>query len=161
MALVSVEAVNGLPPAAAKGRPRFDDLNPIYPNQRFRLEDGDTSETARIIDLVSPIGKGQRGLVVALPKAGKTMVLATIARAIAAAYPEVHLMLVLVGERPEEVTRREDLLMGPDEHAAVVSLRRALAALDPQHALELLIDKTTGPNGELLRQVRSANPSRG
>ncbi|MFZ0080552.1 MAG: hypothetical protein WAL13_15730, partial [Trebonia sp.] len=91
--LASVDTVNGLPVAEGGpgGRRRFDDLTPIYPNQRFRLEDGDPSPTARIIDLVSPIGKGQRGLIVAPPKAGKTTVLKTIAHAIATAYPEVHL----------------------------------------------------------------------
>jgi len=302
--LASVTAINGLPPDMVTRRPRFDDLTPVYPNQRFRLEDGDPSPAARIIDLVSPIGKGQRGLIVAPPKAGKTTVLKTIAHAIAAAYPEVHLMMVLVGERPEEVTdlrrsvrgqviastfdqspddhvraaelaiehakrlaelgrdvvvmldsltrlgraynlaapassrtlsggvaasalqpprqflgaarcleeggsltilstalidtgsqldnvlfeefkgtgnmelrlrrdlaekrifpaidpvpsgtRRDDLLMDPAEHAAVVSLRRALAALDSQHALELLLDKTSVPNERLLRQVHAA-----
>jgi len=301
--LLTVESVNGLPAAKARHRPDFDSLTPVYPNQRFRLEDGDPSPAARIIDLVSPIGKGQRGLIVAPPKAGKTTVLKTIAHAIATAHPEVHLMLVLVGERPEEVTdlrrtvrgeviastfdqapadhikaaelaierakrlaelgrdvvvmldsltrlgraynlaapassrtlsggvaasalqpprkflgaarcleeggsltilstalidtgslldnvlfeefkgtgnmelrlrrdlaekrlfpaidpmpsgtRREDLLMDPAEHAAVVSLRRALAALDSQHALELLLDKTTGPNEQFLRQIKS------
>jgi transcription termination factor Rho len=303
-ALLTVESVNGLPAAEARHRPHFDDLTPVYPNQRFRLEDGDQSRTARIIDLVSPIGKGQRGLIVAPPKAGKTTVLKTIAHAIATAYPDVDLMLVLVGERPEEVTdlrrtvrgeviastfdqspgdhikaaelaierakrlaelgrdvvvmldsltrlgraynlaapassrtltggvavsalqpprqflgaarcleeggsltilstalidtgsqldnvlfeefkgtgnmelrlrrdlaekrmfpaidplpsgtRREDLLMDPAEHAAVVSLRRALAALDSQHALELLLDKTAAPNEQFLRQVAAA-----
>jgi transcription termination factor Rho len=302
--LLTVESVNGLPAAEARHRPHFDSLTPIYPNQRFRLEDGDPSRTARIIDLVSPIGKGQRGLIVAPPKAGKTTVLKTIAHAIATANPEVHLMLVLVGERPEEVTdlrrtvrgeviastfdqspgdhikaaelaierakrlaelgrdvvvmldsltrlgraynlvapassrtltggvavsalqpprqflgaarcleeggsltilstalidtgsqldnvlfeefkgtgnmelrlrrdlaekrmfpaidpvpsgtRREDLLMDPAEHAAVVSLRRALAALDSQHALELLLAKTSVPNVQFLRQVSAA-----
>ena len=302
--LLTVESVNGLPVAEATHRPSFDDLTPVYPNQRFRLEDGDPSRAARIIDLVSPIGKGQRGLIVAPPKAGKTTVLKTIAHAIATAYPEVHLMLVLVGERPEEVTdlrrtvrgeviastfdqspsdhikaaelaierakrlaelgrdvvvmldsltrlgraynlaapassrtltggvavsalqpprqflgaarcleeggsltilstalidtgsqldnvlfeefkgtgnmelrlrrdlaekrifpaidpvpsgtRREDLLMDPAEHAAVVSLRRALAVLDSQHALELLLEKTTVPNEQFLRQVSAA-----
>jgi len=301
-ALTDVTAVNGLPPDQA--RHYFDDLTPIYPNQRFRLEDGDPSPAARIIDLVSPIGKGQRGLIVAPPKAGKTTVLKTIAHAIAAAYPNVELMLVLVGERPEEVTdlrrsvrgevisstfdqspadhvlaaelaierakrlaelgrdvvvmldsltrlgraynlaapassrtlsggvaasalqpprqflgaarcleeggsltilstalidtgsqldnvlfeefkgtgnmelrlrrdlaekrlfpaidpvasgtRRDDLLLEPAEHAAVISLRRALAALDPQHALELLLEKTIEPNADFLRQVRQS-----
>jgi transcription termination factor Rho len=300
--LADVTAVNGLSLEEARARRHFDDLTPIYPNQRFRLEDGDPSPAARIIDLVSPIGKGQRGLIVAPPKAGKTTVLKTIAHAIATAYPDVHLMLVLVGERPEEVTdlrrsvrgevvsstfdqspadhvlaaelaierakrlaelgrdvvvmldsltrlgraynlaapassrtlsggvaasalqpprqflgaarcleeggsltilstalidtgsqldnvlfeefkgtgnmelrlrrdlaekrlfpaidpvpsgtRREDLLLDPAEHAAVISLRRALAALDPQHALELLLDKTSLPNSELLAQIR-------
>ncbi len=301
---ITVITVNGLPPDAAMLRPHFDDLTPVYPNERFRLEDGDPSPTARIIDLVSPIGKGQRGLIVAPPKAGKTTVLKTIAHAIATAYPDVHLMLVLVGERPEEVTdlrrsvrgevisstfdqspddhvraaelgisrakrlaelgrdvvvmldsltrlgraynlaapansrtlsggvaasalqpprqflgaarcleeggsltilstalidtgslldnvlfeefkgtgnmelrlrrdlaekrmfpaidpvpsgtRRDDLLMDPAEHAAVVSLRRALAALDSQHALELLLEKTASPNERLLRQIHAS-----
>ena len=300
--LADVTAVNGLPLDQARTRRHFDDLTPVYPHQRFRLEDGDPSPAARIIDLVAPIGKGQRGLIVAPPKAGKTTVLKTIAHAIATAYPDVQLMLVLVGERPEEVTdlrrsvcgevisstfdqspadhvlaaelaierakrlaelgrdvvvmldsltrlgraynlaapassrtlsggvaasalqpprqflgaarcleeggsltilstalidtgsqldnvlfeefkgtgnmelrlrrdlaekrlfpaidpvpsgtRREDLLLDPAEHAAVISLRRALAALDPQHALELLLEKTALPNSELLRQIR-------
>jgi transcription termination factor Rho len=302
--LVGVTTINGLPPDEAKVRPHFEDLTPVYPSERLRLEAGDTSPTARIIDLISPIGKGQRGLIVAPPKAGKTMVLKTIANAIANAYPEVHLMMVLVGERPEEVTdlqrsvrgevvfstfdqapddhvraaelaverakrlaelgrdvvvlldsltrlgraynlaapassrtltggvaasalqpprqflgaarcleeggsltilstalidtgsqldnvlfeefkgtgnmelrlrrdlaekrvfpavdaspsgtRRDDLLMNPAEHAAVVSLRRALASLDAQHALELLLDKTRQPNAEFLRQIRAS-----
>jgi transcription termination factor Rho len=301
--LAAVTAISGLPPAAARARPRFEDLTPVYPSERLRLETGDASPAARIIDLVSPIGKGQRGLIVAPPKAGKTMILKTIARAIATAYPEVHLMVVLVGERPEEVTdlqrsvrgevafstfdqspadhvraaelaverakrlaetgrdvvilldsltrlgraynlaapsgsrtltggvaasalqpprqflgaarnleeggsltilstaltdtgsqldnvlfeefkgtgnmelrlrrdlaekrvfpavdtapsgtRRDDLLMDPAEHAAVTSLRRALSGLDPQHALELLLDKTRQPTTEFLRQVRA------
>jgi transcription termination factor Rho len=303
-ALASVDHINGLTPDQARGRPRFEDLTPVYPRERYRLEAGDPSPAARIIDLVSPIGKGQRGLIVAPPKAGKTTVLRTIAHAIAVAYPEVELMLVLVGERPEEVTdlrrsvrgeviastfdqspadhikaaelaierakrlaetgrdvvvmldsltrlgraynlvapaggrtlsggvaasalqpprqflgaarcleeggsltilstalidtgsqldsvlfeefkgtgnmelrlrrdlaekrifpaidpvpsgtRREELLMDPAEHAAVVSLRRALAALDSQHALELLLDKTTTSNAALLRQITAS-----
>jgi transcription termination factor Rho len=102
--LVRVDTVNGMPPELAQARPHFDDLTPLYPDQRLRLEDGDASATARIIDLVAPIGKGQRGLIVSPPKAGKTMVLQAIANAIANSHPEVELMVVLVGERPEEVT---------------------------------------------------------
>jgi transcription termination factor Rho len=102
--LVRVDTVNGMPPELAQARPHFDDLTPLYPDQRLRLEDGDGSATARIIDLVAPIGKGQRGLIVSPPKAGKTMVLQAIANAIANSHPEVELMVVLVGERPEEVT---------------------------------------------------------
>ena len=102
--LVRVDTVNGMSPELARGRPHFDDLTPLYPQQRLRLEDGNTSATARIIDLVAPIGKGQRGLIVSPPKAGKTMVLQAIAAAIANSHPEVTLMVVLVGERPEEVT---------------------------------------------------------
>jgi transcription termination factor Rho len=302
--LADVLAINGMPFDQARSRRHFDDLTPVYPHERFRLEDGDPSPAARIIDLVSPIGKGQRGLIVAPPKAGKTTVLKTIAHAIGTAYPQVHLMLVLVGERPEEVTdlrrsvrgevisstfdqspadhvlaaelaierakrlaelgrdvvvmldsltrlgraynlaapassrtlsggvaasalqpprqflgaarcleeggsltllstalvdtgsqldnvlfeefkgtgnmelrlrrelaekrlfpaidpvpsgtRREELLLDPAEHAAVISLRRALAALDPQHALELLLEKTAGPNEQFLRQIRDS-----
>jgi transcription termination factor Rho len=302
--LTKVTIINGLAADVARKRPHFDDLTPVYPHQRFRLEDGDPSPTARIIDLVAPIGKGQRGLIVAPPKAGKTTVLKTIAHAIAIAHPDVHLMLVLVGERPEEVTdlrrsvrgevisstfdqspddhvraaelaierakrlaelgqdvvvmldsltrlgraynlaapansrtlsggvaatalqpprqflgaarcleeggsltilstalvdtgsqldnvlfeefkgtgnmelrlrrdlaekrlfpaidpvpsgtRREDLLLDRDELAAVISLRRALAALDSQHALELLLDKTSLPNQQFLSQIRQS-----
>jgi transcription termination factor Rho len=102
--LARVDTVNGMPPERAKNRPHFDDLTPVYPQQRLRLEDGDASPTARIIDLVAPIGKGQRGLIMSPPKAGKTTVLRAIATAIASSHPEVKLMVVLVGERPEEVT---------------------------------------------------------
>jgi transcription termination factor Rho len=102
--LARIEAVNGMEPARAKARPEFDELTPLYPQERLRLESGSASPTARIIDLMSPIGKGQRGLIVSAPKVGKTMVLKAIAAAIAASHPEVHLMVVLVGERPEEVT---------------------------------------------------------
>jgi len=99
-----VDAVNGIEPRLARARPVFDQLTPLYPQERLRLESGSASATARIIDLVSPIGKGQRGLIVSAPKAGKTMVLQAIAAAVAVGHPEVHLMVVLVGERPEEVT---------------------------------------------------------
>jgi transcription termination factor Rho len=103
-ALVRLDTVNGMPPAQAKARPHFDALTPLYPQERLRLESDRGSPVARIIDLVSPIGKGQRGLIVAPPKAGKTMLLQAIAAAVTASHPEVHLMAVLVGERPEEVT---------------------------------------------------------
>ena len=102
--LARVDTVNGMSPELARARPHFDDLTPLYPQERLRLEDGDASATARIIDLVAPIGKGQRGLIVSPPKAGKTLVLQAIATAIANSHPEVELMVVLVGERPEEVT---------------------------------------------------------
>ena len=300
--LTQVDLVNGLDPQQAAQRPHFAELIPLHPQERLRLESPGGAPTARIIDLVTPIGKGQRGLIVAPPKAGKTMVLQAIAAAVAANYPEIHLMVILIGERPEEVTelrrtvhgevisatfdqaaeehiavaelaierakrlvelgrdvvvlldsitrlgraynlaapassrtlsggvaasalqpprqflgaarcleeggsltilstalidtgsqldnvlfeefkgtgnmelrlrrdlaekrlfpaidpvpsgtRREDLLLDPAEHAAVISLRRALAALDPQHALELLLEKTSLPTSELLRQIR-------
>jgi transcription termination factor Rho len=128
--LVQVGAVNGQPPGRA--RPHFDDLTPLYPDQRLRLEDGDASATARIIDLIAPIGKGQRGLIVSPPKAGKTMVLQAIATAIANSHPEVELMVVLVGERPEEVTDLRRTIRGevifstfdqsPEDHIRVAEL---------------------------------------
>ena len=99
-----VDSVNGMQTVQAKDRRQFDELTPVYPRERLRLDSGSASVTARIIDLLSPVGKGQRGLIVSAPKAGKTMVLAAIAAALAASHPEVHLMVVLVGERPEEVT---------------------------------------------------------
>jgi transcription termination factor Rho len=105
--LATVATVNGAPAqpqTAATARPHFDQLTPVYADERIRLEAGSSSATSRIIDLVGPIGKGQRGLIVSPPKAGKTMLLKAIAHAITAGAPDVHLMLVLVGERPEEVT---------------------------------------------------------
>jgi transcription termination factor Rho len=102
--LAHLDTVNGLDASLANDRPDFGALTPLHPQERLRLESAGGSAIARIIDLVSPIGKGQRGLIVSPPKAGKTMVLAAIAAAIAANHPEVHLMVVLVGERPEEVT---------------------------------------------------------
>jgi transcription termination factor Rho len=102
--LLRVEAVNGLDPEAAKNRPHFDTLTPIFPNQMFNLETKPDILTTRLINLFSPIGRGQRGLIVSPPKAGKTTVLKHIANAITTNYPEVHLMVCLIGERPEEVT---------------------------------------------------------
>src|SRR5579859_7473224 len=153
--LRTVETVNGRPAAEARHRPSFDDLTPVYPNQRFRLEDGDPSATARIIDLVSPIGKGQRGLIVAPPKAGKTTVLKTIAHAIATAYPEVHLMLVLVGERPEEVTDLRRSVRGeviastfdqsPADHvrAAELAVERAKRLAELGRDVVVMLDSLT------------------
>ena len=308
-ALVRLDKVNGLDPEESLRRPEFSKLVPLYPQQRLRLETDPTNLATRIIDLISPIGKGQRGLIVSPPKAGKTMILQSIANAITKNNPECHLMVVLVDERPEEVTdmqrtvkgevihstfdhpaddhttvaelaierakrlaelgrdvvvmldsltrlgraynlaapaggrtltggvavsalqpprrflgaarcldeggsltilstvlvdtssaldsvlfeefkgtgnmelrlrrdlaekrifpaidpvpsgtRREELLMDPAEHAAVVTLRRMLAALDSQHAMELLLEKTTDSNQRLLAQVSATPPVRG
>ena len=102
--LEQVLLINGAQPRVAAARPGFEELTPIYPDERLRLESAPASATARIVDLLSPIGKGQRGLIVAAPKAGKTMMLTAIAQAIAGGHPEVQLIVVLVGERPEEVT---------------------------------------------------------
>ncbi len=102
--LLRVEAVNGLDPESAKQRPDFDKLTPIFPNVQFKLETKANILATRVLDLLAPIGKGQRGLIVSPPKAGKTTLLKQIANAISENYPEAHLMVVLIGERPEEVT---------------------------------------------------------
>jgi transcription termination factor Rho len=104
LALLKVEAVNGSEPEAAKVRIGFDNLRPRYPDGRLRLETSDGDLSMRVMDLIAPIGKGQRGLVVAPPRAGKTILLQKIANAIAENYPEVTLIVLLIDERPEEVT---------------------------------------------------------
>jgi transcription termination factor Rho len=153
--LASVETVNGMPPELALTRPAFDDLTPLYPQQRLRLEDGSASDTARIIDLVSPIGLGQRGLIVAPPKAGKTMILQAIAASIANSHPEVHLMVVLVGERPEEVTDLRRSVRGeviystfdqaPEDHIRVADLaiERAKRLVELGGDVVVLLDSLT------------------
>jgi len=102
--LLRVEAVNGLDPEQAKARPIFEKLTPVFPDNRYNLETDSHNVTTRLLDMVAPIGRGQRGLIVSPPKAGKTTVLKHIANAISHNYPDVHLMVVLIGERPEEVT---------------------------------------------------------
>jgi transcription termination factor Rho len=102
--LLRVESINGLDPEEAKSRPKFEDLTPIFPLERFDLETDRFTLATRMINLISPIGKGQRGLIVSPPKAGKTTVLKQVANAISTRYPNVHLMVALIGERPEEVT---------------------------------------------------------
>ena len=104
LALLDVETVNGLDPEQAKDRVNFDKLTPLFPDERFRLESGPTAVTERIIDMIAPIGKGQRGMVVSPPKAGKTTILKQIANGIIDSTPDVHLIVLLVDERPEEVT---------------------------------------------------------
>ncbi|WP_366180303.1 transcription termination factor Rho [Actinomyces timonensis] len=110
--LVSVETINGMDPERSKRRPEFAKLTPLYPQEQLRLETTPKAVTPRVIDLVSPIGKGQRGLIVSPPKAGKTIVLQQIANAIAVNNPEAHLMVVLVDERPEEVTDMQRTVKG-------------------------------------------------
>ncbi|HYX61824.1 MAG TPA: transcription termination factor Rho [Streptosporangiaceae bacterium] len=151
--LIAVATVNGNPPGLP--RPHFDDLTPLYPDERLRLEDGNPSATARIIDLLAPIGKGQRGLIVAPPKAGKTMVLQAIATAIANSHPEVTLMLVLIGERPEEVTDLRRSVRGevvfstfdqaPEDHIRVAELaiERAKRLVETGADVVVLLDSIT------------------
>jgi transcription termination factor Rho len=163
--LIRVDLINRQQP----GQPRleFDQLTPLYPQERLRLEDGSGSPTARLIDLVSPIGKGQRGLIVAQPKAGKTMILQEIAAAIAAAHPEVHLMVVLVGERPEEVTDLKRTVRGevisstfdqaPADHIMVAELavERAKRLVEQGRDVVILLDSLT----RLGRAYNNAAPS--
>jgi transcription termination factor Rho len=167
--LAGIDTVNGLPPEAAKARPRFDELTPLYPQQRLRLEDGDASPTARIIDLVAPIGKGQRGLIVSAPKAGKTLVLKAIATSIANSHPDVHLMMVLVGERPEEVTDMRRSVRGevvystfdeaPEDHTRVAELaiERAKRLVELGQDVVVLLDSIT----RLGRAYNLAAPANG
>ena len=102
--LVRVDAVNGLDPESAKRRPYFEQLTPIFPDEMVNLEEGVNNLSTRVIDLIAPVGRGQRGLIVSPPKAGKTLLLKTIASATAKGYEDIHIMVVLIGERPEEVT---------------------------------------------------------
>src|SRR6185437_9647692 len=111
-ALVRLDSINGLAPDQVSQRPDFNKLTPLYPQERLRLETESTKLATRIIDLVAPIGKGQRGLIVSPPKAGKTSILQAIANAITTNNPEVHLMVVLVDERPEEVTDMQRSVKG-------------------------------------------------
>ena len=110
--LSKIKSVNGLDPEEARKRPKFSDLTPIYPNEQLKMEHGKDSITGRAIDIVSPIGKGQRGLIVSPPKAGKTTILKKICQSIAANNPEVHLICLLVDERPEEVTDMQRSIKG-------------------------------------------------
>jgi transcription termination factor Rho len=154
-ALVRLDTVNGLEPEASRDRVDFAKLVPLYPQDRLRLETEPNILTTRVIDLVSPIGKGQRGLIVSPPKAGKTMVLQAIANAITTNNPEVHLMVVLVDERPEEVTDMQRSVKGEviastfdrpaDDHTSVAELaiERAKRLVEMGHDVVVLLDSIT------------------
>jgi transcription termination factor Rho len=137
-ALLEIQTVNGGDPEAAKRRPRFEDLTALFPDEKLRLEDpGDPGNmTARIIDLISPIGKGQRGLIVSPPKAGKTFVVKTIAKSIELNNPEVRLIILLVDERPEEVTDMRRNVRGE-----VISSTFDRPSDEHTHVAELAIEK--------------------
>ena len=109
-ALMIIDTINGYDPAAACRRPNFEDLTPIFPNDRIRLERQKSSVAMRIVDLVSPIGKGQRGMIVAQPKAGKTTLLKEVATSVNYSHPDMHLIILLIDERPEEVTDMKDTM---------------------------------------------------
>ncbi|GAA2072985.1 transcription termination factor Rho [Microbacterium hatanonis] len=154
-ALVKVDAINGLSVEDAATRVEFGNLTPLYPQDRLRLETAPEKLTQRIIDLVAPIGKGQRGLIVAPPKAGKTIVLQQIANAIATNNPEVHLMVVLVDERPEEVTDMQRTVKGEviastfdrpaEDHTTVAELaiERAKRLVELGRDVVVLLDSIT------------------
>ncbi|RLT32046.1 MAG: transcription termination factor Rho, partial [Chloroflexi bacterium] len=104
LSLLRVEQINGMDPDVARKRPSAEQLVPIFPNQQIKLETEPNILSTRLVDLVAPIGRGQRGLIVSPPKAGKTLLLKTIANGITVNHPDIHLMVLLIGERPEEVT---------------------------------------------------------
>ncbi|MFE6801559.1 transcription termination factor Rho [Streptomyces sp. NPDC057681] len=154
-ALVRLDSVNGMAPESGRGRPEFNKLTPLYPQDRLRLETDPGILTTRIIDLVSPIGKGQRGLIVAPPKTGKTMILQAVANAITVNSPECHLMVVLVDERPEEVTDMQRSVKGEvisstfdrpaEDHTTVAELaiERAKRLVELGHDVVVLLDSIT------------------
>ena len=153
--LVRIDTINGTDPEQSRQRPDFSKLTPLYPQERLRLETEPGNLTTRVIDLVAPIGKGQRGLIVSPPKAGKTMVLQSIANAIVTNNPECHLMVVLVDERPEEVTDMQRSVKGEvisstfdrpaEDHTIVAELaiERAKRLVELGHDVVVLLDSMT------------------
>lgn len=153
--LLRVEAINGLSPEQAKKRSRYEDKTPIFPDQKLKLETQPNILSTRMMDLVAPIGRGQRGLIVSPPKAGKTTVLKEIANGVSENYPELHLMVVLIGERPEEVTDMDRSIDGEvisstfDEpvrqhcKVAEMALERAKRLVEDDKDVVLLLDSIT------------------
>ncbi len=154
-ALLRIEAINGDDPEVARTRPAFEDLTPVYPNQRLKLETGPSKISPRLIDLVAPIGLGQRGMIVAPPKAGKTTLLKTIANSITENYPDAHMMVLLIDERPEEVTDirrsvRAEVIAStfdelPENHLRVADLvlNRAQRLVEQGKDVVVLLDSIT------------------
>ena len=168
-AIQKIISVNGIPVDELGARVKFADLTPIYPDECLRMEHGKNTITARVIDLVSPIGKGQRGLIVSPPKAGKTTILKDVASAITANNPEVHLMCLLVDERPEEVTDMQRSIKGEvisstfdmptENHIAVAELviERAKRLVECGRDVVILLDSIT----RLARAYNLAQPASG
>lgn len=167
--LLRVDTINGVKPEEATDRPEFSKLTPLYPNQRLRLETDPKILSTRVIDLIMPIGKGQRALIVSPPKAGKTTILQNIANAIATNNPECYLMVVLVDERPEEVTDMQRSVKGeviastfdrpPSEHTAVAELaiERAKRLVEQGQDVVVLLDSIT----RLGRAYNNSSPASG
>ncbi len=157
-ALLFVSAVNGMNPAEAQRRPNFEDLTPIFPDERLRLERAGGSVAMRVVDLVSPIGKGQRGMIVSQPKAGKTTLLKEVAKSVTKNNPEMHLIILLIDERPEEVTDIKEAIEGdnveviystfdelPEHHKRVseMEIERAKRLVEHKKDVMILLDSIT------------------
>ena len=157
-ALLYVTKINGLSPNEARNRPTFEDLTPIFPNERLRLECAHSSAAMRIVDLLSPIGKGQRGMIVSPPKAGKTTLLKQVAQAVLRNNPEIHLIILLIDERPEEVTDIREAIIGdnvevidstfdelPERHKRVseMTIERAKRLVESGVDVMILLDSIT------------------
>ncbi len=158
-ALLLIESINNCPPEATAKRPNFEDLTPIFPNERIRLERQNSSVAMRIVDLVSPIGKGQRGMIVSPPKAGKTTLLKEIATSVNYSHPEMHLIILLIDERPEEVTDMKDTMRNssnvevvystfdesPEHHKRVseMAIERAKRLVEHGQDVLILLDSIT------------------
>ncbi len=153
--LLRVELINNMDPETARKRPSFDQLTPIFPNQQLKLETEPNLLHTRLVDLIAPIGRGQRGLIVSPPKAGKTMLLKAIANGIATNHPDVHLMVLLIGERPEEVTDMRRSVKGDvisstfdepvEDHTKVaeMTLERAKRLVEGGQDVVILMDSIT------------------
>jgi len=157
-ALLYVNTVNGRPPVEAQRRPNFEDLTPIFPNERIRLEVPNSSTAMRIVDLVSPIGKGQRGMIVSQPKAGKTTLLKQVAKSVIKNQPDMHMIILLIDERPEEVTDMKEAIQGdnveviystfdelPEHHKRVAEMvmERAKRLVEHGEDVIILLDSIT------------------
>ena len=157
-ALLYVSTVNGYPPSATISRPNFEDLTPIFPNERIHLERPGCSLAMRVVDLISPIGKGQRGMIVSPPKAGKTTLLKDIAKSVTKNNPDMHLIILLIDERPEEVTDIKESIVGdnveviystfdelPEHHKRVseMVIERAKRLVEHKQDVMILLDSIT------------------
>lgn len=167
--LTKVLKINGLDPQVVRDRVSFDHLTPLFPNERFKIAEKNTSISTRIMDLFAPIGKGQRGMIVAQPKTGKTMLLKDIANAIATNHPEVYLMVLLIDERPEEVTDMQRSVKGEiiastfdkeaSEHVKIANivLEKAKRLVECGHDVVILLDSIT----RLARAYNTVQPASG
>lgn len=157
-ALIQINTVNDVPPEVAARRTKFEDLTPIFPDERIRLEQPHSSVAMRLVDLVSPIGKGQRGMIVSQPKAGKTTLLKEIARSVTKSYPQMYLIILLIDERPEEVTDIREAITGenveviystfdelPEHHKRVseMTIERAKRLVEQKKDVMILLDSIT------------------